>query len=52
MIAEVTGGLRGFEHTESVSGEGRVSMADISVGKVGGKQFEDLIMEKLLWVTR
>lgn len=51
MIAEVTGRLREFEHPETISREGRATMADVSTGKAAGRQFEDLIMEKLLWVT-
>lgn len=52
MIAEVTGGPRESEHPESVSGEGRASMAAVPIGEAGGRRFEDLAMEKLLWVTR
>lgn len=36
MIAEVTGGPRESEPPESISGEGRVSLADVPVGEVGG----------------
>lgn len=40
-----------FEHAGNISGEERVSLAEVSIGKAGGKWFEELIMEKVRGVT-